>query len=49
MSKIIGIGTDIVKISRMSEILNKSYKKRFLEKVLNQTEISKLNSTNSLK
>jgi holo-[acyl-carrier protein] synthase len=40
---IIGIGTDLVKISRIEEIFDK-YKERFINRMLNDKELGKLNS-----
>ena len=42
--RIIGIGTDIVEVSRMMRILEKPSRNRFLEKVLHPREIEELNS-----
>ena len=40
--KILGIGVDMVKVSRIENILSKSYAKRFLTKVLHSKEINEL-------
>lgn len=37
--RILGIGVDLVKISRMQKILDRSYKLRFLTKVLHPLEL----------
>ena len=49
MSKIIGIGTDIVKHARIERIITSPYSKRFLVKVLNPFEISEFEKKNDLK
>lgn len=42
--KILGIGVDVVKISRIHNILQKNYHKRFLVKVLHQKEFDYFNT-----
>ena len=37
--KILGIGVDMVKVSRIEHILSKNYARRFLTKVLHTEEI----------
>jgi len=41
--KILGIGVDMVKISRFENILNASYKQRLIVKVLHKKEIETFN------
>ena len=42
VSKILGIGTDIVEVARMIRILEKPSRDRFLQKVLHTQEINEL-------
>jgi holo-[acyl-carrier protein] synthase len=42
--KILGIGVDLVKISRIQQILHKNYHKRFLVKVLHKQELDYFNT-----
>lgn len=49
MSKIYGIGADIIKNSRMENILLKSYNSRFISRVLHCKEIEILNEKIDIK
>ncbi|KRX08796.1 4'-phosphopantetheinyl transferase superfamily [Pseudocohnilembus persalinus] len=46
--KILGIGTDITSVSRMKQILQKSYKQRFLVKTLNPIEIEQIEKKSNI-
>ena len=49
MNKIFGIGTDIIKNSRLENLLEKSYKKRFIERVLHLKEIEQFHLKPNIK
>eukprot|EP00347_Sterkiella_histriomuscorum_P021998 403332038 len=48
ISKILGVGTDIVEVSRMTNIIQKPSVNRFLQKVLNQVEIAEFNEKDDI-
>lgn len=49
MNKIFGIGTDIIRNSRIENLLQRPYKKRFISRVLHSVEIEEFNNITSLK
>ncbi len=45
--KVLGVGVDLVKISRIQNILSKNYKLRFLTKVLHPQELAYFKDINN--